>query len=89
MAPRDSSLVTTTVKNKVDRTISLIFQAEISGPLLRIIRTRPSIEPGKTQQIKWAISTEDVDYGHLIIAQVYQFAFYKTPTAVQPVACSS
>jgi hypothetical protein len=81
MTTHDTGWVTAIVANKVEKTISPIFQADISGPLLQSIRTQPSIEPGKIQQVKWEISAEDVDYGHLIMAQVYQFASFKTPTA--------
>ena len=81
MTSQDNGSVTAIVTNKVEKTISPIFQADISGPVLRTIRTQPSIEPGKTQQIKWEIGVDDVDYSHLIMAQVYQFSSYKTSTA--------
>jgi hypothetical protein len=81
MTTHDTGSVTAVVANKVEKTINPIFQADISGPLLRSVRTQPSIEPGKTQQVKWEISAKDVDYGHLIMAQVYQYASFKTPTA--------
>jgi hypothetical protein len=81
MTPQDSSSVTATISNKVDKTIEPILQADFSGPMLRSLRTKASIGPGKTQQIRWAISAEDVDFGHLIMAQVYQYSSYKTSTA--------
>lgn len=81
MTTHETGSVTAIIANKVEKTISPIFQADISGPLLRSVRTQPSIEPGKTQQVKWEISAEDVDYGHLIMAQVYQYGSFKTPTA--------
>ena len=82
MTPQDSGSVTATVVNKVEKTISPVFQADFSGPMLRSIRTQPSIDPAKTREIQWAISAQDVDYGSLIMVQVYQYSSYKTPTAM-------
>jgi hypothetical protein len=81
MTPQDNGSVTATITNKVEKIIKPILQADFSGPMLRSIRTQPSIDPGKTQEIKWAISAQDVDYGHLIMVQVYQYSSYKTSTA--------
>jgi hypothetical protein len=81
LTPQDSGAITAIVANKVDKTISPVFQANFSGPMLRSLRTQPSIEPGKTEAIKWPVTTTDVDFGHLIMAQVYQFSSYHTPTA--------
>jgi hypothetical protein len=81
MTPQDSDSVIAIISNKVDKTIEPILQADFSGPMLRSVRTKASIDPGKTEQIRWAISAEDLDYGHLIMAQVYQYSSYKTSTA--------
>ena len=82
MTPQDSGSVRAIITNKVEKPISPVIQADFSGPMLRTIRTQPSIDPGTTQEIKWAISSRDVDYGALIMAQVYQYSSYSTPTAM-------
>jgi hypothetical protein len=82
LTPQDTSAaVTATVSNKTDRAISPHFQAQISGPIMQTIRSEPNIEPGQTVDIRWPIGADDVSYGHLVLAQVYQFSSYKTGTA--------
>jgi len=81
MTTHETGLAVATVSNKVERTISPIFQADISGLLVRTSRTQPSIEPGETAKLTWDLSPADVVYGHLILVQVYQKPSFKTPTA--------
>jgi hypothetical protein len=81
MTPRESGSAVAAVTNKVERTISPIFQADISGELIRTIRTQPSVQPGETAKLTWDLSAADVVYGHLILVQVYQKPSFKTPTA--------
>jgi hypothetical protein len=82
ITPADSAVVTATVTNKVDRPISPYYQTLISGPAIQTIQSKPVIEPGQTVDLKWDINEEDVAYGHLIMAQIYQHSTYKTLTAM-------
>jgi len=81
LTPKDSGVVTSAVTNKVDKPISPIIQTEISGPIMQTLRTRPSIDPGQTLNLKWDVNADDLAYGHLIMVEVYQYSTYKTPTA--------
>lgn len=82
MTLADNGVITAIVTNKVDRPISPEVEANISAPIPQTIRTKPTIEPGQTAALKWDINSDNVDFGHLILAQVYQFSAYATPTAM-------
>ncbi len=81
LTPQDSSSITASVTNKVDQPISPTFQALISGPVFQNVQTQPSIDPGQTLKVKWPVNGDNIIFGHLIIARVYQSSSYKTSTA--------
>ena len=81
LTPRDSAAVTATVSNKTDRTISPHFNTQISGPIMQTLRSEPSIPSGETVEVLWPVNQDNVSYGHLIMAQVYQNSTYKTGSA--------
>ena len=87
VTPQDKALVRAAVSNKVDRPISPRFQTQISGPIMQVIQSQYTIEPGQTIYPTWEVGSNDLAFGHLIIAQVNQYASYKTPTAAA--ACGS
>jgi len=82
LTPRDSGIVTATVTNRTDKVIKPALEAQLSGPILQTARTVPSIEPGQTRLVTWPVTPDNVAFGHLVMAQVYQFASYKTGTAM-------
>ena len=82
LTPQDSGSVTATVANRTDKVIQPALEAQLSGPILQTTRNVPSIEPGQTQLVTWPVTSDNVAYGHLVMAQVYQFASYKTGTAM-------
>lgn len=82
LTPQDSAAVTAIITNKTDRTISPRFDTQISGPVMQVLKSQHSIEPGKTAELRWPVNVDDVSYGHLVMAQVYQHSSYKTGTAM-------
>jgi hypothetical protein len=50
------------------------------GEILRLVETTPSIDPGETTQVEWAINPEDAIYGNLILVKVMQYKTLKTPS---------
>jgi hypothetical protein len=82
LTPRDSGIVTATVTNRTDKVIKPALEAQLSGPILQTARTVPSIEPGQTRLVTWPVTPDNVAFGHLVMAQVYQFASYETGTAM-------
>jgi hypothetical protein len=81
ITPQDSATVSARIFNKTDKVISPFIESQISGLVLDDERIQASVEPGQTQELKWKVGPENVTFGHLIMAQVYQFESYKTPTA--------
>lgn len=72
--------VTVTYANPSRLTLAPQFQVEISSPeLYRTVNTAPSFAPGETKELRWTITSQDVVFGHLILAEVYVSPVYDTP----------
>jgi hypothetical protein len=82
LTARETGTVTALVTNKSERVITPSMDAQISGPILTMTRTNSAIEPGKTIRVEWKVNAEDVEYGHLIMVQVYQNSYATTPSAM-------
>jgi hypothetical protein len=82
LTAQETGIVTALVTNKSERSITPNMDAQISGPILTMTRSNPAIEPGKTVRVDWKIDAEDIEYGHLIMVQVYQNAYATTPSAM-------
>jgi hypothetical protein len=82
ITPQDHAAITATIANKVDKPISPRVEANLSGPVTQTFRSTPTIDPGKRLVLRWPVGAEQVDFGHLILAQVYQFSSYATGTAM-------
>ncbi len=82
ITPQDHAAVTATITNKVDRPISPRVETDLSGPVTQTIQSTPTIQPGETLRLNWPVNAAQVDFGHLILAQAYQFSSYATGTAM-------
>jgi hypothetical protein len=82
LTARETGIVTARVTNRSDQTINPGVDVQISSPILTMIRTTPAIEPGKTVRMDWMVNAEDVEYGHLIMVQVYQNEYATLPSAM-------
>lgn len=77
----ETGQVSARFSNPSKLTLAPQFQVEISSPELmyRTVETAPAIAAGETKQLQWAISSQDVVFGHLILAEVYVAPVYGTP----------
>ena len=82
ITPQDQAVVTASIPNKTDKAIAPDLETQISGPIPQDLHGQATIESGQTARITWAVNADDLAFGHLILAQVYQFATYKTPSAM-------
>jgi len=81
LTSHESGQVTVTYSNPSRLTLAPQFQVEISSPELmyRTVNTAPSISSGETKELQWVITSQDVVFGHLILAEVYVSPVYGTP----------
>ena len=81
LTTHEKGQVTVTYSNPSRLTLTPQFRVEISTTDLsnRTVNTVPSIAPGETQELHWAITSNDVVFGRLILAEVYQSPVYGTP----------
>ncbi len=81
LTTHESGEVTATYSNPSRLTFTPQFRVEISSPDLsnRTVNSVPAIAPGETKELHWAITSNDVVYGHLILAEVYVSPVYNTP----------
>jgi hypothetical protein len=81
LTTHESGQVTATYSNSSRLTLAPQFRVEISSPDLsnRTVNTAPSIAPGETKELHWAITSNDVVFGRLILAEVYVSPVYGTP----------
>ncbi len=82
VTPLDSAYIVAVIPNKTDRVITPAVESQISGQPISFQRQNVSVEPGKSQEIKWKVGPEDVAFGHLIMAEVYQYAYFAVGTAM-------
>jgi hypothetical protein len=84
LTTHESGQVSASYSNPSRLTLAPQFRVEISAPDLstRTVYSDPSIAPGKTEKLHWAISSKDVVYGRLILAEVYESPVYDTPDRV-------
>jgi hypothetical protein len=77
----DSGAITATITSKVDQVIHPNMFVQISGNPITVAHESPKINPGDTVLLQWPVGPDEVSFHHLIMAQVYQYSSYKTPTA--------
>ena len=82
ITPLDRSAVTATITNTTNKTIKPLYRMNISsdGEISRLVETTPTIAPGETSQVEWAVDPGDSIYGNLILVKVMQYKTIKTPS---------
>ena len=78
LTPHDSGQVTARFSNPTRLTLTPQFRVLISSPDLffRTVNSVPSVAPDETSHLQWAISSDDVVYGRLILVEAYQSPVY-------------
>jgi hypothetical protein len=84
LTTHESGQVTASYSNPSRLTLAPQFQVEISSPDLtnRTVNSAPAIAPGKTEELHWAITSNDVIFGSLILVEAYVSPVYNTPDRV-------
>jgi hypothetical protein len=82
MTPLDRTAVSAVITNNTEKAIKPLYRVYVSNyiDMSRLVEMRPTISPGETQKVKWDVSSEDMVFGHLVLAKVIQFATFKTPS---------
>ncbi len=80
LTTHESGQVTASYSNPSRLTLEPQFRVEISSPDLsnRTINTALSVSPGETKEVHWAITSNDVVFGRLILVEAYQSPVYDT-----------
>ena len=69
--------VSVTYTNPANRTVSPQIMTEISSPgLFRTINTTPTFAAGETKRLQWTVTSQDVVFGYLTLAEVYVSPVY-------------
>jgi hypothetical protein len=81
MTTQESSTVRATVKNPLDRPITLTVRTDVSNylNLIRENRVQVPLDPGQREKLEWAVTPDDVVYGNLILVKALQFRQYPLP----------
>ncbi|HTX91921.1 MAG TPA: hypothetical protein VMC09_11975 [Anaerolineales bacterium] len=82
LTTHETGNVVATITNRTKSTVSPLYETQISGLLIRNLRTQQPIAPGQTVRLSWEVSGADVDYGSLVMAEVYQNPAYQIPTGM-------
>jgi len=81
MTVTETGTISAAVSNLSDVTVKPKLRIYVSGPgLFRAADVQITLDPGKTQQVYWTVTSEDVDYKFLIMAKVLAFPYYMAPT---------
>jgi hypothetical protein len=74
MTATEAGTVAATFKNPTDIPIDFLVRAHISEGYLtqmREVSSRLPLAPGESQRLEWAVTSDDVVYGHLILVRVF------------------
>jgi hypothetical protein len=82
MTAAETGQVSIVLQNPSDRLVEPLVQVDISGPIIGTTsREHIQVAAGTSQSASWPVDREDVAFGHLILAKVYQFAALSLPSA--------
>jgi hypothetical protein len=81
MTKSETGKVRVSFKNDLDQTSEFNLRADFSTSTggIESTRTKVSIEPGKTQQYEWEVTSSNVTRHIFIFAKVFAYASYKLP----------
>jgi hypothetical protein len=69
-----------TFKNPTDKQMQLTARTDVSGSGgIRTARTTVTLAPGEKAQLRWPVTSEDVDLGFFILAKVSSYPAYPFP----------
>jgi hypothetical protein len=81
MTTADTGAVTISVTNSTDRDLSLLIRTEISySGAARSERTNYPLTAGETRRLSWTVTSDDMVFGHLIMARVFVYSVFTLPS---------
>jgi hypothetical protein len=81
MTSSEMGSVTASITNNTDRDLSILVRTEISyfGAATSERVTYP-VAAGETRKLSWTVSSDNIVYGHLIMARVYVYSAFTLPS---------
>jgi len=81
MTTSETGVVTISLTNTTDRDLSPSIQTEISyyGAAM-LERANHPLPAGETRKVSWTVTSDDMVFGHLIMARVYVFSTFTLPS---------
>jgi hypothetical protein len=80
MMATETGIIRATLSNNSELPVDARVRVYVSNPgPIRIVETITPLAPGETKKVEWTVTSEDVDFGNLILLKVLAFAYYKAP----------
>ena len=80
MTATETGIIRATLSNNSELPVDARVRVYVSNPgPIRIVETITSLAPGETKKVEWTVTSEDVDFGNLILVKVLAFAYYEAP----------
>ena len=81
MTTAETDAVTISITNDTDRDLNPLIRTEISYyGAARSERVNYSLAAGETRRLSWTITSDDMVFGHLIMARVYVYSTFVLPS---------
>ncbi len=81
MTTSETGEVTMSVTNSTDRDLSVPVQIELSYyGAATLDKTRYPVAAGETRKLSWTVTSDNLVFGHLVMARVYEFSAFTLPS---------
>ncbi len=81
MTTADKGAVTLSLTNSTDRDLPFLIGTELSDfDAATLDRTTFQFKAGETRTLSWPVGTDNLAFGHLILARVYVFSAFTLPS---------
>lgn len=81
MTTADTGVVSLKITNSTDRDLPILIQTEFSYfDAATLDRTTYPFKAGETRTLSWPVASDNIAFGHLILARVFVFSAYTLPS---------
>jgi len=81
MTQTDTGTVNISITNNSDRDLSVLIKTEISYfGAAKLVQTTYPLAVGETRRLSWTVTSENMVFGHLILARVFVNSVYSLPS---------
>lgn len=81
MTTADTGQVSMSVTNSTERGMSIMIQTELSYyGAATLDKSSYPVPAGQTRSISWTVTSDNLVFGHLILARVYEFMAFTLPS---------